>query len=192
MKKLILIKGGMFMGKTTKAKKLQKIYPNSAIVSIAQKIKEEVEDKKNLTSIEKEYLLLSEIFPHEKNFFKRRLFQIYSDRIKKEKNDEFYYCKYLLNNLPPNEVIIIDDVRRNLEIEFFKNNLNTEIEIIDLSLKYKNSLRAFNLLMSNLLSVYTALEIIVLIKHNSERENWDIEKVIDYLTGGRRYELQKR
>lgn len=180
------------MGKTTKAKKLQKIYPNSAIVSIAQKIKEEVEDKKNLTSVEKEYLLLSEIFPDEKNFFKRRLFQIYSDRIKKEKNDEFYYCKYLLNNLPPNEVIIIDDVRRNLEIEFFKNNLNTEIEIIDLSLKYKNSLRAFNLLMSNLLSVYTALEIIVLIKHNSERENWDIEKVIDYLTGGRRYELQKR
>jgi hypothetical protein len=182
---LILIKGGMFMGKTTLAKRLQLIYPDSVIMSIAKRLKEEVESKKDFNILELYFYKKHLERNIEKDFYIRRLYQLYSDRKKSEVNNENLYCEYLLEEIKKvkNKVIIIDDVRKEKEIEFFRNNYQGEIEIRDLSLVYMNDLEKFKELMERLLKVYTPKEILILISHNSERENWDYKKVENYLKG---------
>jgi adenylate kinase family enzyme len=172
----------MLMGKTTKAKKYQQIYPNSVILSISKRLKEEIKEE-NLIGLEKEYYKIHKQKDVEKDFFIRRVWQLYSDRKKKELGDELIYCKYLLQELPDNEVIIIDDIRRKIEVEYFMDNFKGEVNLIDLSLVYKNDLKEFKKLMDRVLGLYHPTQFLVLIKHNSEIENWDLQKVNRYFQG---------
>lgn len=109
----IMFSGDYGVGKTTVSKKLQKILNNAVHFSLANGIRDELEEKLNIGK----NLLYSKPTPP----YIRGLLQSYGS-YKKEIIDDTIWCKILYNKYieSKSSILIIDDIRFTLEYEFFK------------------------------------------------------------------------
>jgi hypothetical protein len=189
-----LIKGGMLMGKSTLGNKFALYYPNPIILSLAEPLREiifeqnydnlDTEDRLNISKIIG-YSHFKYNDKYTKNFKIRTTFFNISKYLK-NKYGELYFLDILQNKIEKykkeNRVIIIDDIRRDMEFEYIiTKNPDLDYELHDLSLVYKNNLVELKALIFRCLTYYNPYEFWYLIQHETERENWDILKVKEIL-----------
>ncbi|MGB9638279.1 MAG: hypothetical protein ACPL1F_03160, partial [bacterium] len=187
---LKLIKGGMLMGKSTLATKFAFYYSNSVILSLAEPLREiifeqkydnlDIEDRLTISKIlSYSYIKYNDKFSRS---FKLRTTFFNISKYLKNKYGETYFLDILQNKIEKykkeNRVIIIDDIRRDMEFEYITTkNPDLDYELHDLGLVYKNNLVELKALIFRCLTYYNPYEFWYLIQHETERENWDILKV---------------
>ncbi|MGC9031626.1 MAG: hypothetical protein ACP5H7_02615 [Minisyncoccia bacterium] len=177
---LILIKGGMFQGKSSLAKKIQ-TKNNFPILSLSEPLKKFIIDLLPMKYFNLWNLHLT-YEGDKKGYYIRKIYQQLGDEIK-EKFGEKFFVILLLSKIIQNEgKAIVDDIRTQKEIfeitYMYRSVYKSSPILIDVSLDYRMDEKKLKDKINFILQQgYTKEQLLEVLEHNSEKENWDIKKI---------------